>query len=199
MHELTQAIDELQSAFPGLRRRLQEAPRVYDEWAKYFRPLSRALVSDGISRYVFSHNHEPTMEEFLDYLDTVADEKRREASREPVVFAQQAPRRDDLVPVDDIKALFQAVYKQFDARTLEIEAERRQQFGGQWRWGGRVEGRRVSRHGMIGPLPGWDPGAPMLSRDQVRDIYEACQPRQGPPPLPKRWEDEEVADDRPPF
>lgn len=161
LSDITEVLGELKSAFPSIKRRGDEAPRVLEEWTKYLRPLDRDLVSEGISRWLFHSNHEPTMEQFLEHLDTLSSERRKVAARSPIMFEQVAPKTIDKVPVDEVKQLLEALYVQFDQRTVEIENERRST-SGPWRWG-----RRVYRDGMLGPLPGCDPTAPMMSPEEA--------------------------------
>ena len=68
---------ELTEAFPHLQRRFNDAPRVLAEWTKALRPLAAQTVSEGISRWVYAHDREPTLAQFLELLDTLATERHR--------------------------------------------------------------------------------------------------------------------------
>lgn len=57
--ELLQILTEIRDAFPFVKRRFNEAPRVVDEWTRALRPLAVSLVQDGISRWIRHSNIDP--------------------------------------------------------------------------------------------------------------------------------------------
>ena len=71
---------ELSEAFPHLQRRLNDAPRVLAEWTKALKPLAAQSVSAGISRWIRHHNTDPSLDQFLDLLDTMTEDRRRYAA-----------------------------------------------------------------------------------------------------------------------
>jgi hypothetical protein len=161
--ELNAALDELRDAFPVLRRRLMASKRIVDEWQRSLRLLAPDLVSEGISRWLHAYNIDPTLEQFVDLLDKLAIERHARRSRAPVAFEQVAPVTENLVPVEEARALFQDLYDRFDANTLAMEEKRRAKAGQQG------FPRRFYRNGVMGPIPGWNPALPMPGIPEISD------------------------------
>lgn len=130
--ELLQILTEIRDAFPFVKRRFNEAPRVVDEWTRALRPLAVSLVQDGISRWIRHSNIDPPLDDFLGLLDTIAQERQQKAARGPVVL--ETPRRApaDAVSVEEVKALLQDLYVLFDHRQAVLDGERRKRRGPTW-------------------------------------------------------------------
>lgn len=87
--EVQQVLTEIYEAFPTLKRRLNESPRVLREWMTALRPLSESIVSEGISRWIRHYNTDPGLDQFLDLLDGLAEERRKRAA------SHRQPSADD--------------------------------------------------------------------------------------------------------
>jgi hypothetical protein len=160
--ELSHVLDELFEAFPYVKKRLLESPRSLQEWQYRLRPLAADLVSDGIGRWLRSHNQDPTLDQFLELLDIMAAERQYRAARAPVPFEQVAGVSADRVPVAEVQALLAPLYAKFDENTRRMETARQE------RAGQEANPRHFYRNGMQGPIPGWNPELPMplLAEDE---------------------------------
>ena len=78
--ELQQMLTEIHEAFPYVKRRLNDSPRVLAEWSAALRPLASYLVSEGVSRWIHHNNTDPTLDQFLSLLDGLAEERRRRSA-----------------------------------------------------------------------------------------------------------------------
>lgn len=130
--ELKQILDDIHEAFPYVKRRFHEAPRVLEEWTRALRPLAIGLVEDGISRWIRCNNMDPTLDTFLGLLDAIAEERRHKAARGPVVIEEPGEPPFDAVPVAEVKALLADLYVVFDQRQAAMDNERRQRRGPSW-------------------------------------------------------------------